>query len=101
MICSENVASQDGGAIFANVIPGRVMALHLIDSLLSANTALGDGGGMYTHLNRDGCSIEIRGSIFTSNTAFVQGGGFADFGTRGDIGASYFGAFCLSGIHWR
>ncbi|KAG2493238.1 hypothetical protein HYH03_008654 [Edaphochlamys debaryana] len=66
---TDNVASIDGGALYA----GRVVLLSLMASRLAANRANGSGGAVYTNQGLNSVAL-AGGSAMEANTAGLDGG---------------------------
>eukprot|EP01051_Picozoa_sp_SAG22_P005986 SAG22_NODE_375_length_11547_cov_12.885657_5_plen_319_part_00 len=85
VLCRNNEAAGHGGAISATVTVPKLTYLSLIDTLLDQNQAGDSGGGIYTYLNRYGCTFSMQNSAVVRNTAYRLGGGLYDRGSRADV----------------
>lgn len=85
VLCRGNEAANHGGAISATVSVPKFTHLDMTDCLLDQNTAGDSGGGLYSYLNRYGCSFAMRNTAIVRNTASRLGGGLYDRGSRTDI----------------
>lgn len=86
VIMRGNIATTDGGAIYADVgnYDGLVTNLVISDTLMVDNEAGARGGGMHTRLNVATCNIRITNSVISSNQAGTNGGGLDDPSTIGE-----------------
>jgi hypothetical protein len=78
-----NVATRNGGGIYASVGTSHTANIWLVDALLSHNSAGAAGGGMYTNLNQFFSDVNLTNSVVYKNVAKTLGGGVCDPGSWG------------------
>lgn len=86
-VISGNVASSDGGGIFADGSESGRASVTISNSTLNANSAQ-DGGGIYmAGLLNGNAVLTVNGSTLSGNTADVYGGGIFTAGVNGNFTA--------------
>lgn len=91
-----NGSSQNGGGVLADSYSGSSTGLHLLNSMITGNTAGNIGGGIcaYSSLNGGPITLTVTNSMISYNSTPISqtkgGGGIFLEATSGDITANFF-----------